>query len=91
MKLAFYAAALAAFAFPALALADEMDPTKLTCGEFMAGDMEAMSAQMDAMHMASPDAAMEVDDAAMEEMMHGVVEHCEGKPDMMAMEAMMMK
>ncbi len=72
-------------------LAEEMDPAKITCAEFMAGDMEMMSEQMDAMHMASPDAAMEMDAAAMETAMHGVVEHCEGKPDMMAMEAMMMK
>ncbi len=80
-----------AFVAPSLALAEEMDPMKMTCAEFSAMDMDGMMAAVDAMHKASPDAAMAMDDEAMKMANENTMKACEGKPDMMAMEAMMMK
>lgn len=45
----------------------------------------------EAMHMASPDAAVAMDDAMAEEAMKLTMTQCKGKLDMMAMDAMMMK
>ena len=84
-------ALFAAFAAPSLGLADEMDPAKMTCAEFSAMDMDGMMKAVDAMHKASPDAAMAMDDAAMKMANEHTMKACEGKPDMMAMDAMMMK
>ncbi|WP_309663917.1 hypothetical protein [Tabrizicola sp.] len=84
-------AVLAAIALPSLSFADEMDPAKMTCAEFTAMDAEGMMKATDAMHMAGPDAAMKMDDMMAEEAMKMTMTHCEGKPDMMAMDAMMMK
>ena len=92
MKLNLTTIALAAAcAFPALAFADDMDPAKMTCAEYQAMDKEGMMKATEAMHMAGPDAAMKMDDAMAEEAMKMTMEHCDGKPDMMAMDAMMMK
>ena len=87
ITLAFVAAA----ALPSLALADEMDPAKMTCAEFSAMDKDGMMKATEAMHMAGPDAAMAMDEAKTEEAMMATTEHCKDKPDMMAMDAMMMK
>lgn len=81
----------AAFAVPSLAFADEMKADKMTCAEFSAMDMEGMMKATEAMHMAGPDAAMAMDAAASEAAMKMTMKECEGKPDMMAMDAMMMK
>jgi hypothetical protein len=82
-----------AFALPTLAVAEShaADPMKLTCAEFGAMDMEGMMAAVDAMHKASPDAAMAMDEDAMKMANEMTMKGCEGKPEMMAMEAMMMK
>jgi len=81
------------FALPTLTLAEShaADPMKLTCAEFSAMDAEGMMAAVDAMHKASPDAAMAMDDAAMKMANEMTMKGCDGKPDMMAMDAMMMK
>ena len=92
MKLTITAFALAATAaLPSLALADDMDPAKMTCAEFSAMDKDGMMKSIDAMHMAGPDASMKMDEAKAEEAMKMTVEHCKDKPDMMAMDAMMQK
>jgi HdeA/HdeB family len=92
MKLSYATIALAAaFALPSLAFADGMDPAKMTCADFSAMDMDGMMKATEAMHMAGPDAAMKMDEAASEEAMKMTMEHCKDKPDMMAMDAMMMK
>ncbi len=82
-------AVLAAFAAPVWA--EDMDPAKMTCAEFSAMDMEGMIKAVDAMHKASPDAAMAMDEEAMKMANDATMKGCEGKPEMMAMEAMMMK
>lgn len=84
-------ALLASAALPSLALADEMDPAKMTCAEFSAMDKDGMMKAVEAMHMAGPDAAMKMDEAKTEEAMMMTTDHCKDKPDMMAMEAMTMK
>jgi hypothetical protein len=92
MKFALTTLALVgAVALPTLSFADEMDPAKMTCAEFSLMDKDGMMKATEAMHMASPDAAMAMDDAMAEEAMKMTMTHCEGKPDMMAMDAMMMK
>lgn len=84
-------ALVAAAAFPALALADDMDPAKMTCAEYSALDKDGMMKATEAMHMAGPDASMKMNEAMAEEAMKITTEHCKDKPDMMAMEAMTMK
>ncbi len=92
MKLTLATLVLAgAFALPTLSFADEMDPAKMTCAEYSAMDSDGMMKATEAMHMAGPDAAMKMDDAMAEEAMKMTMTHCDGKPDMMAMDAMMMK
>ncbi|MCC6520049.1 MAG: hypothetical protein IT543_14490 [Tabrizicola sp.] len=92
MKLTLTTLALvAAAAVPSLALADEMDPAKMTCAEYSALDKDGMMKATEAMHMAGPDASMKMDEAMAEETMKMTTEHCKDKPDMMAMEAMTMK
>ena len=92
MKLTLTALALAAAAaLPTLALADDVDPAKMTCAEFSGMDKDGMMKAIDAMHMAGPDASMKMDAAATEEAMKMTTEHCKDKPDMMAMDAMMQK
>jgi hypothetical protein len=92
MKLTLTTLALvAAAALPSLALADEMDPAKMTCAEYSAMDMDGMMKATEAMHMAGPDASMKMDEAMAEEAMKMTTEHCKDKPDMMAMDAMTMK
>ena len=83
--------AFAALAAPSLVLADEMDPAKMSCKDFAAMDMAGMMKATEAMHMAGPDSAMKMDEAKTEEAMKMTMTHCEGKPDMMAMDAMMKK
>jgi hypothetical protein len=78
-------------AMPSITLADSMDPAKMTCAEFSAMDTDAMMKATEAMHMAGPDAAMKMDAAASESAMKMTMETCKEKPDMMAMDAMMMK
>lgn len=80
-------------ALPTLALAEShaADPMKMTCAEFSAMDAEGMMAAVDAMHMAGPDAATEMDEEAMKMANENTMKGCEGKPEMMAMEAMMME
>lgn len=82
-------ALLGAFAAPVFA--EEMDPAKMTCAEFSAMDMDGMMKAVDAMHKASPDAAMAMDEDMMKMANEHTMKACEGKPDMMAMDAMMMK
>ena len=92
MKLTHSAIALvAAFGLPSLAFAEDMDPAKMTCAEFSAMDATGMMKATEAMHMAGPDAAMKMDEAASTEAMKMTMDHCKDKPDMMAMDAMMMK
>ena len=95
MKNLFHALALTAIAglsvVPTLALAEGMDPAKMTCAEFSAMDAAGMMKAVDEMHKASPDAAMAMDEAAMKMAGEHTMTACDGKPDMMAMEAMMMK
>lgn len=86
---AFTLALLGAFSGPALA--EDMDPAKLTCAEFMAMDTDGMMKAVDAMHMASPDAEMKMDDDQMKMANEHTLKACEGHGEMMAMEAMMMK
>ena len=82
-------AGLATLAAPAVA--DGMDPAKMTCADYLAMDHDGMMKAVEAMHMASPDAAMMMDDS--QKMMAGdaTAKACEGHPDMRAMDAMMMK
>ena len=80
-----------AFAAPTLVLADEMDPKTMTCADFAAMDTAGMMKATDAMHAASPDAAVAMDAAGAKMAMEMTMKGCEGKPDMMAMDAMMMK
>jgi len=54
-------------------------------------DSDGMMKTIDMMHKASPDAAMAMDEAAMKMAGEHVMMGCEGKPDMMAMDAMMAK
>jgi hypothetical protein len=68
-----------------------MDPAKMTCAEFAAMDKDGMMKAVEEMHMAGPDAAMAMDAAKTEEAMTMTMTQCDGKPDMMAMDAMMMK
>lgn len=82
---------VAVAAVPALSFADEMDPAKITCAQFDAMDAEGMMHAVEAIHKAGPDAAMAMDAAKTEEAVKMTTEHCKGKPDMMAMDAMMMK
>lgn len=92
MKLTLTTLALvAAAAVPSLALADEMDPAKMTCAEYSALDKDGMMKATEAMHMAGPDASMKMDEAMAEAAMEMTTEQCKDKPDMMAMEAMTMK
>ena len=92
MKLTLTTLALvAAAALPSLALADEMDPAKMTCAEYSAMDKDGMMKATEAMHMAGPDASMKMDEAMADEAMKMTMEHCKDKPDTMAMDAMMMK
>lgn len=84
-------ALFAAFAAPTVSLAEGMDPAKITCAEFSAMDMAGMMKAVDEMHKASPDAAMAMDEDMMKMANENTMKACEGKPDMMAMEAMMMK
>ncbi len=92
MKLSLTTLALvAAAALPSLAFAQETDPAKMTCAEYSAMDKDGMMKATETMHMAGPDASMKMDAAMAEEAMKMTVENCKDKPDMMAMDAMMMK
>lgn len=92
MKIMLAALSLAAAAaLPTLSFADEMDPAKITCAEFEAMDSAGMMHAVEAIHKAGPDGAMAMDAARTEEAVKTTTEHCAGKPDMMAMDAMMMK
>ena len=92
MKLALTTLALvSAFALPTLSFAEGTDPAKMTCAEYSAMDKDGMMKATEAMHMAGPDAAMAMDDKMAEEAVKTTMTRCEGKPDMMAMDAMMMK
>lgn len=71
--------------------ADAMDPAKMTCAEFEKMDAKGMAAAIDALHMAGPDAKMMMDDAAKKAAKDHIMGACKGKPDMMAMDAMMSK
>lgn len=78
-------------AMPTVTLAQGMDPAKMTCAEFTAMDKDGMMKAVETMHMAGPDASMMMDAAKTEETMTKVMANCDGKPDMMAMDAMTMK
>jgi hypothetical protein len=95
MKNLFTAFALCAVAglsaVPTLVAAEGMDPAKMTCAEFSAMDSAGMMTAVDEMHKASPDSAMAMDDAGMKTAVDTTMKSCEGNPDMMAMDAMMMK
>jgi hypothetical protein len=70
---------------------DAMDPMKLTCGEFAAMDKDGMMKAVEAMGMASAEGAMAEAAPMGEDGMMMTMQRCEGHPEMMAMEAMMMK
>lgn len=78
-------------ALPTLVAAEGMDPAKMTCAEFSAMDSAGMMTATDEMHKASPEGAMAMDDAGMKMAMENTMKGCDGNPDMMAMDAMMMK
>lgn len=81
----------AAFALPTLSFAEDMDPAKITCAEYEAMDSAGMMHAVEAMSKAGPDGAVAMDDAKTEEAVKKTAQHCTGKPDMMAMEAMTME
>ncbi len=92
MKLALGTLALfSAFALPTLSFAQQTDPAKMTCAEYSAMDKDGMMKATEAMHMAGPDASKMMDKAMTDEAIKKTMTNCEGKPDMMAMDAMMMK
>lgn len=82
---------VAASALPTLTFAEDMDPAKMTCAEFEAMDSAGMMHAVEAIHKAGPDGTMAMDATKTEEAVKMTTTHCAGKPDMMAMEAMMMK
>ena len=91
MKLIF-AAALTLAALGAPAMAQEMaDASKMTCGDFAAMDKDGMMKAT----MAIKEGAMKDEMADQmklkmsdEEVMGSIMKSCDGKPDMMAMDAM---
>lgn len=83
-------ALILASAMPVFA-ADTMDPAKMTCAEFEKMDHDGMMKALDMMHKAGPDKDMAMDDAAMKMAGEHTMTACKGKPDMMAMDAMMSK
>jgi hypothetical protein len=89
MKFALTLITIASVSFPAFA--EEMDPTKLTCGEFMAMDMDGMMHAVESMQMAGEGAMAEGEAMSPEDANKMTMEHCQGHDEMMAMEAMMMK
>jgi hypothetical protein len=54
-------------------------------------DHDGMMKALDMMHKAGPDKDMAMDDAAMKMAGEHTMTACKGKPDMMAMDAMMSK
>jgi HdeA/HdeB family len=91
MKLAFAAlVAIAALGVPAMA-ETMADASKMTCGDFAAMDKDGMmKATMAIKEGAMKDAMadkmkLEMSD---EEVMGSIMKSCDGKPDMMAMDAM---
>lgn len=70
---------------------DMMDPAKMTCAEFEKMDAPGMAAAIEALHMAGPEAKMMMDDAAKMTANEHIMAACKGKPDMLAMDAMMAK
>ena len=70
---------------------DMMDPAKMTCADFEKMDQDGMMKAIDMMHKAGPDMDKAMDDAAMKMAGEHTMKACMGKPDMMAMDAMMSK
>lgn len=92
MKLALGTLALvSAFALPTLSFAQQTDPAKMTCAEYSAMDKDGMMKATEAMRMAGPDAGKMMDTAMAEESVKKTMANCAAKPDMKAMDAMMMK
>ncbi len=91
-----------AFAVPAYAANHSMDATMMTCAAFTAMDAEGQVKSMQAMRKALDEMALDKmmpdemapDAAASDEMtsdkMTAIASACEGNPDMMALDAMMM-
>ncbi len=84
-------ACVGAFAVPTLVAAADMDPKTMTCADFSAMDMDGMMKAVEMMHAASPDAATAMDEAAMKMANDHTTTACDGHPEMLAMDAMMMK
>jgi hypothetical protein len=91
MKFALAALGLvASLAGPALA-ADMADVSKMTCGEFAAMDSEGMMKATTAIKeaaMADTMADKAKTEMGEEDLMKAITASCDGKPDMMAMDAM---
>ena len=91
MRQIMIAAAGLAFALGQPLFADDMDPAKLSCKDFAAMDAAGMMKTTTAMKTAAMEDKM-ADPAKLkmsdEEVTKMVMKSCDGKPDMMAMEAL---
>lgn len=91
MRQMMIAAAGLAFALGQPLFADEMDPAKMSCKDFAAMDADGMMKSTMAMKTAAMEDKM-ADPAKVkmsdEEVMKMVTKSCDGKPDMMAMDAL---
>lgn len=85
------AACVGAFTVPTLVLAQETDAKTMTCAQFTALDPAGMLAVIEALHLASAEAAPPLDDAARQAAAITTVSACDGNPDMLAMDAMAVK
>ncbi|MEO6301385.1 MAG: hypothetical protein ABIO62_17305 [Paracoccaceae bacterium] len=75
-----------AFVAPNLSFADT-DPMTLSCADFSALNHDAAMWATKAMHMASADSAMAMDEKATETAMMGTMEMCKKDGAMLAMDA----
>ncbi len=95
MQFTLKAIALAAmtmtFVAPTLAAAAAMDAKTMTCKDFSAMTATDMTAAVTALHAASADASMKMDDAANAAAVTATTAACVGHPEMMASDAMMKK
>lgn len=95
MKFTLQAIALAtmamAFVAPTLATAAAMDAKTMTCKDFSAMSAADMTAAVTALHAASADASMKMDDTANAAAVTATTAACVGHPDMIASDAMKSK
>ncbi len=76
---------------PTIVAAASMDAKTMTCKDFLAMNSTDMTAAVTAMHSASADASMKMDDTANATAVTNTKAACVGHPDMMASDAMMSK